>query len=116
MNRLWGFLWRIGAVFLVGDLILPLLRRRIEASSEEDKETTMLKKFQEIWKYVFEKKPVKGHASYHVVYDEHKTGKTTLTVNMTRKIGKGVIYVDTSAYIEDFGNSLGEAYLIELLF
>ncbi|CAG8556215.1 7903_t:CDS:2 [Gigaspora margarita] len=79
--------------------------------AKQDKETTMLKKIARNLEICFREK-VKGHAYYHVVCDEHKTGKTTLTVNMTREIGKGVIYVDTSAYIEDFGNSFGEAYLI----
>ncbi|CAG8583451.1 4482_t:CDS:2 [Acaulospora morrowiae] len=51
----------------------------------------------------------KDHSYYHVVYDEHRTGKTMLIIKVAREIRKGIIYVDTPVNIEEFDNSFGKA-------
>ncbi|CAG8815587.1 4479_t:CDS:2, partial [Dentiscutata erythropus] len=90
-SRLWGLLWRGGAVFLAGNLIY----------------LWWVNKSNETPQKIF--RPGEDHSYYNVVCSEHETGKTTLTIKVAREIGKGIIYVDTPADIEEFGNSFGKA-------
>ncbi|CAG8445004.1 9267_t:CDS:2 [Ambispora leptoticha] len=121
ISGLWGLLWRGGAVFLTGDLVYlwwvsQSNERRVNKFMEkgtrpqdtvsEDK-LIPRPEIVERLKKIFQ--PGEDHSYYHVVCGEHGTGKTTLTVKVAREIGKGVIYVDTPADIEEFGNSFGKA-------
>jgi len=118
---LWEFLLGSGAIFLAGDLIylgwMTLSNeRRVNKTLEKgtqpetetaDNELILRPEVTEHLKKIFQ--PVQNHSYYHVVCGEHGTGKTTLTTKVAREIGKGVIYVDTPADIEEFGNSFGKA-------
>jgi len=118
---LWGLLWRGGAIFVMSDLIYlwwvnQFNERRVNKTMEkgtqpqekvpEDKLIPQ-PEIEERLKEIFQ--PDEDHSFYHVVCGEHGTGKTTLTVKVAREIGKGVIYVDTPADLEEFGKSFGKA-------
>ncbi|CAG8594227.1 2543_t:CDS:2, partial [Paraglomus brasilianum] len=92
----WKGLWG----FLLGSGTQP-------KTETADNELILRPEVTEHLKKIFQ--PVQNHSYYHVVCGEHGTGKTTLTTKVAREIGKGVIYVDTPADIEEFGNSFGKA-------
>ena len=53
--------------------------------------------------------PEEDYSYYHVVCGEHGTGKTTLTRDEAKKVGKGVIYVDIPSDFENLGEAFGKA-------
>ncbi|CAG8551542.1 17209_t:CDS:2 [Acaulospora morrowiae] len=53
--------------------------------------------------------PYEDQSSYHMVYGEHGTGKTTLTRIASSEVGHGVIYVDVPANFEKFAEEFARA-------
>ncbi|GES84414.1 P-loop containing nucleoside triphosphate hydrolase protein [Rhizophagus clarus] len=60
----------------------------------------------ECFKKIFQ--PDKNHANYHIVCEEHSTGKTTLVKIVANKIGKGVIYINIPENFNKLGNAFGK--------
>jgi hypothetical protein len=126
MSESWELLLKGGAIFLVGDLIYlgwvnqtnarhvsKTLERgtQPEESVSKDKlisRPNVVERLKEIFQ------PNKDHSHYHVICGEHGTGKTTLTTKVAKEVGKGIIYVDAPADVEEFGKLFGKS--INLIF
>ncbi|CAB4475655.1 unnamed protein product [Rhizophagus irregularis] len=53
--------------------------------------------------------PAKNQSRYYTVCGEPGTGKTTLIKLALKEVGRGVVYVDVPPFVNDFGETFGEA-------
>lgn len=114
-----GFLLSSSLVFLVGDAIFIWwtchsnernVNKAIEFGTRPkllEGEFILRPELENRLKKIFQLS--KNFSSYHVICEEHGTGKTTLARKVVNDIGQGVIYIDFPKNFNDLGKEFGKA-------